>query len=88
LLKGLGAGKPVVSTRVGGLEEVIEDGKTGLLVNYGNEQALAHQVVRLFEDASLRSQLGEAAQHVMETKYSWEAIAEQTLQCYSAVSEC
>jgi glycosyltransferase involved in cell wall biosynthesis len=88
LLKGLGAGKPVVSTRVGGLEEVIEDGKTGLLVNYGDEQALARQIVRLFEDPSLRSQLGGAAQHVMETKYSWEAIAERTLQCYSAVSEC
>lgn len=88
LLKGLGVGKPVVSTRVGGLEEVIDDGKTGLLVNYGDEQDLARQIVRLFEVPSLGSQLGEAAQHVMETKYSWEAIAEQTLQCYSAVSGC
>ena len=55
------AGLPVVATRAGGLPEVIVDGITGLLVDIGNVQDMAHQVQKLVDDVDLRTSLGKAA---------------------------
>ena len=52
--------KPVVATRVGGIPEVVEDGKTGFLVDRGDTAALADRFVLLAQDAELRSRLGRA----------------------------
>jgi glycosyltransferase involved in cell wall biosynthesis len=54
-------GVPAVATRVGGIEEVVQDAKTGLLVNDGDHVAFADAVIRLSSDTRLRRTLGEAA---------------------------
>ena len=46
-----------MATRVGGVQEVIEDGKTGLLAPRGDDVALAKQVLRLAGDPALRQQM-------------------------------
>src|SRR5262249_40820566 len=57
----LAMGKPLVASRVGVVAEVLEDGKSALLVPGGDAPALARSVDRLLGDASLRSRLGDAA---------------------------
>jgi len=59
-LEALAAGRPVVAYRSGGLEEIVEDGHTGLLVPSGDEAALTAALVRLADDPALGARLGAA----------------------------
>ena len=64
--------KPVVATRIGSLAEVVEDGKTGYLVNPGDSKALAAAVIRFFEE----EKEAEFVQNIRRAKrkFSWEQI--------------
>jgi glycosyltransferase involved in cell wall biosynthesis len=62
VIEAMAAGLPVVSTRVGGLAEVVEEGATGLLAPAGDDAALAAHLHRLVEDAELRRRLGQGGQ--------------------------
>ena len=55
------AGRPAVSTRVGSVADVIQDGVNGLLVDRDDEEALINAVRRLVDDEALRAGLGAAA---------------------------
>jgi glycosyltransferase involved in cell wall biosynthesis len=61
MVLAMGAQLPVVATRVAGIPEVVEDGRTGLLVPPGDSGALGRALARLFADAGLRQQLGRDA---------------------------
>jgi glycosyltransferase involved in cell wall biosynthesis len=74
--------KPVVVTEVGGLPEVVADGRTGLVVPPGDEQALADAVCRLLGDAALARAMGAAGRRKLELESSPAAVAEQTMRVY------
>jgi glycosyltransferase involved in cell wall biosynthesis len=60
VLQPMGMGLPVVASRVGGIPEMIEDGRTGLLVPAGDVEALAVALGRLLADPATRAAMGEA----------------------------
>ena len=60
-LEALACGVPVVASAVGGLKEIIEDGKSGLLVPPGDEPALAQALIKLLTDEPLRLRLADGA---------------------------
>lgn len=60
MLEAMALGKPVVVTEVGGIREVVEHGKEGLIVPTGNPAALAEGILTLLRDASMRERFGEA----------------------------
>jgi glycosyltransferase involved in cell wall biosynthesis len=60
LIEAMTLGRPSVVTRVGGLTEVVEHGKQGLVVEPGDTDALADAIVTLLRDIDLRRHLGEA----------------------------
>jgi glycosyltransferase involved in cell wall biosynthesis len=72
LIEAMAMGVPVVATKVRGIEEVVDDGDTGLLVPYDNPQALASNVLRLFDDRDLRTRLKAAARRKVERTYTRE----------------
>lgn len=83
LAESMSAGVPVVATRVAGIPEVVEDSKTGLLVEPGNAAALAQAILRLLEDDHLRNSMGQAGrQHVVQ-RFTWERIVQDLLSEYS-----
>lgn len=86
LFAGMNAGKAVVVTDVGGLPEVIDDGRNGFVVEYGDEKMFVDRLERLIDDADLRRQFEWAAQATVDDKYSWEAIAQKTMNCYRDLS--
>jgi glycosyltransferase involved in cell wall biosynthesis len=63
LIEAMALGKPAVVTEVGGIPEVVQHMKQGLIVPPGNARALAEAIVTLLRDPSLRERLGEAARH-------------------------
>jgi glycosyltransferase involved in cell wall biosynthesis len=74
--------KPVVATTVGGLPELVDDGRTGFLVPPRDEQALANALVRLLRDKILRHQLGANGKHKIDSECSPEAVAHKTIAVY------
>jgi glycosyltransferase involved in cell wall biosynthesis len=77
---------PVIATRVGGLSEQVEDGKTGLLVNAGDATALAEACVCLLSNPSWATSLGEAGYQKAIREWNWDWIAEIVYEsCAKAV---
>jgi glycosyltransferase involved in cell wall biosynthesis len=75
-------GKPIVASSVGGLKETLLNGKIGLLVEYGNAKDLADALTTLINSPEERTRLGNVALRELEDKYSWDVIAQKTIECY------
>jgi glycosyltransferase involved in cell wall biosynthesis len=84
VLEAMARGKTVVSTPVGGIPAVIDDGETGLLVPIGDVGATRAAVERALGDAELRKRIGAAARERVRAYCSWDRVAELTLQVYEA----
>jgi glycosyltransferase involved in cell wall biosynthesis len=80
------AGKPVVATRTGGLPDVVQDGTTGLLVEPGDEKALAKAIITLLRDDPLRKRMGENALAYCAEKLSWTGISAATYELYGEIA--
>lgn len=74
--------KPVVTTTVGGLPELVDHGRTGFLVPPRDERALAEAVVRLLSNRELRHQMGANGKRKIESECSAEEVARRTLAIY------
>jgi glycosyltransferase involved in cell wall biosynthesis len=84
VLEAMARGKTVVSTPVGGIPAVIEDGETGLLVPIGDIEATRAAVERALGDPELRRRIGTAARERVREYCSWHKVTEQTLKVYEA----
>jgi glycosyltransferase involved in cell wall biosynthesis len=69
-------GKPVIATNAGGIREIIDSGRTGLLVQPKNVEALSEAILSLVLDSSLRHRIGERARIVVRERFAAETHAE------------
>lgn len=76
-VEAMAAGRPVVASATGGLESIVADGETGLLVPPGNTVALAAALERLIEDRELVTRMGAAARMRAKLRFDWDAIYER-----------
>jgi len=83
-LEAMACGRPIVATRVGGLAEILEEGKTGLMMEPGNAEALADAIVRLINHNKLRLRLSRNAREEVK-RYNWETIGQEYLKAYSTL---
>ncbi len=79
--------KPVIATKIGGIPEVVEDGKSGILIPPKNEQALTEAILKLMNNTALVRQMGAYAQELSRSKYSWQAIAKKTWDLYDYLKQ-
>jgi starch synthase len=87
-LEAMACEAPVVASAVGGILEVVEDGKTGLLVPPAQPAALAQAITRVLNSADLARDMGKAGRRRVEEKFSWASVAERTEQVYAdAIAE-
>jgi glycosyltransferase involved in cell wall biosynthesis len=78
----MSSGVPVVAARVGGVPEVVEDGKTGILVEPNDPRVFAAALLRLLDDENLRQSMGCAARRRAVELFSWERTAQDMLTVY------
>jgi glycosyltransferase involved in cell wall biosynthesis len=81
LFEAMAAGRAVVSTAVDGCREVLEEGRSALLVPPGQAEPLAEALARVIDDAALRSSLGRAAREASH-RYDVDACVAQMQDLY------
>ena len=90
-LEAAACGTAVVASDVGGIPEVVDDGRTGLLVHYDPEdvgsfeRGLAERMAELLADPDRAAAMGAAGRERVLAEFGWPAIAQQTVEVYSAV---
>jgi starch synthase len=90
-LEAAACGTAVVASDVGGIPEVVDDGRTGLLVHYDPEDAgsfergLAARMAELLADPDRAAAMGAAGRERVLAEFGWPAIAQQTVEVYSTV---
>jgi glycosyltransferase involved in cell wall biosynthesis len=85
LLEAMAAGLPCIGTRVGGIPDVIQHRKTGLLVPPRAERALADTIFALFDDPQSAKALGQAARRRVESDFSMNQVARRYEQLYASL---
>lgn len=84
LLEGMQTGLPIVASDTGGIPQVIEHGRTGLLVPPGDPETLAAALMSILGDRTLAARLGNAASREA-AKYDWSRLARRVLGVYETV---
>ncbi len=84
ILLAMTFGLATVASRVGGIPEAVDEGKTGLLVD-NDPEAIADALVRLRDDPLLRSRMGEAARKRASMEFGIDSVAKRTLMLYEHV---
>ncbi len=83
-LEAMASALPVIASDVGGLREVVEDDRSGIVVPPADPKAIASAIGRLIESDELRSQMGAAARARVVENYSMDKMAARTLALYRA----
>ena len=83
VLEYLAAGLPTVATRVGGNAEIVENGRTGLLVPPEESGALGEALLRLLRDPEFASRLGKNGREYVASNFSFQRMIENTEQLYT-----
>ena len=86
LFEYLAAGVPVVASRVGVVPEILEDGRTALLVPSGEPGPLADAIARLLDDPGRRREIGAAGAALVRARYSGARLAEQLTALYLSLA--
>lgn len=82
ILESMAIGLPVVATRVGGLPEIIDDGRTGILVEARDTSGLAAGLVRMLNDKGFAGAVAKQAREDVYTRFSPEVQTERLLDVY------
>jgi glycosyltransferase involved in cell wall biosynthesis len=85
VIEAMAAGKAVVATNTGGLPEVVEHGRTGLLVALDNPEALSAAVVSLLKDKQRRDEMGERGAKLVRERFDLKASMAAIEQVYYQV---
>jgi glycosyltransferase involved in cell wall biosynthesis len=83
ILEAFAAGVPVISTKAGGIPDLVGDGKTGLLVELNDHAAMAEKMLLLLEDPALFQRLVSNARKECQ-KFTWAEDFQRLLPLYSA----
>lgn len=87
IMDAFAAGVPVVATAVGGIPDLIDHKKTGILVKKKNHKSLAAGINYLARDAKRRAKIGACAQQALAEKFPLDTMINATIQCYDQKKE-
>lgn len=85
IIEYMGCGKPIICTRVGGNSEIVEDGYNGFLVNVGDVEGLAAQLIRILSESSLADRMGVRSRLRMQERLTSEEMVKSYVNLYTQV---
>ncbi len=85
IMEAQATGVPVIASRVGGIPSLVEDGKTGFLVEPENPAALAQTIIMALRDRHRLTQISRIGREFARENYSWDRMVEKTLTLYKSV---
>jgi glycosyltransferase involved in cell wall biosynthesis len=85
LLEAMAAGLPVVATRVGGVPEIVDEDRSGLMVPPEDASALGGALARIASDPALRRSLGQRGRAVVESRFRVETMCENRMAYFEEV---
>jgi glycosyltransferase involved in cell wall biosynthesis len=86
VLEAMSCGLPIVATRVGGIPEIIDNGRNGLLVPPNDVKKLSDSMLAIATDTVLRERLSKAARMTATNRYSIESMVQQTREAFVAAT--
>ena len=87
IAEAMAHGKPVVTTRVGGVPELVRDYESGYLVDRGDTKAMSQKVLMLLNDASLRQHMGTNGKNIARQKFDLRKNVAELIATYG-LKEC
>jgi glycosyltransferase involved in cell wall biosynthesis len=81
-IEAMASGLPVVATRCGGPEQILDDNATGILIDNGSADAMAKAIDRLRRNPTERGRIGRAAREAAVSRYSVEAQVRSYVNLY------
>ena len=87
LLEAMACGLPVIASKIGGVVDVVEDGRSGILFEPGDISGLASAMIRLLNDNELRLRLGKEARKRIVDSFSIDRIADEYIRLYERLLE-
>ncbi|MBU4374900.1 glycosyltransferase, partial [Patescibacteria group bacterium] len=82
ILEAMSAGLPIVSTKVGGISDMISDNQNGLLAEAKNPQDLAKKIIEIINNPEFGQKLGAQAKMYVEEKFSFDKMVGKTKEVY------
>lgn len=86
VVEGMSAELPVIGSAVGGIPELINHNKTGILVPPNNVQALANAIIDLIDNPDKRDRLGKAAKKFAKNNFTWRKRADRVEEIYREIT--
>ena len=87
LFEFLSCGKPVVSSDIPGVREILNKSNAGILVTPENPVELAKQIIKLLKDKKLQERMGIAGRQYVIQNHSWETIARKTIKVFEEITK-
>ena len=87
LMEAMALGRPVIASDVCGMDDVVQDGKTGLLFEGGNVNSFCRTIRRLVEDRALRKRLGAAARKSAKERFNLSRMLGQMDALYQELAQ-
>jgi glycosyltransferase involved in cell wall biosynthesis len=81
LLEAMAAGKPIIATKTGVAQELIQNGKNGFLINPGNVKELSEKITEILNNNRLSSLMDQESRNTANA-FDWKKIAEQVISVY------
>jgi glycosyltransferase involved in cell wall biosynthesis len=86
-LEAMASGTPVIASRVGGLPEIVQEGRTGYLVPPSDVAALRTRILEVLGDPAAASRLGSNARDRVVAEFTWDRCAQRCLEAYRQLLE-
>ena len=86
-LESMACYTPVIASNIPGVNNVMDPGKSGLLVEPRDSKALAEAIVKILKDPELAKSMGICGRRLVEEKYNWKAIGDRIEAVYRSVRE-
>ena len=83
LIEAMASARPVVATRVGGVADIVQDGKSGYLVESGDEEDFSQKLLDLIKDPERRRKFGENGRNIVKNRFSKERLIKDTERLYN-----